>query len=230
MLPGFQHRPPGNHQNFRRPEISRQMFGDMSQIGRTGRPFQPPRANFGQPNPRGGILSRLFGGRNRAMGAFNQQPVNPFQFAGGGSQQAQSGFLRMLNPQSISNFLGQTQQVLRTGQQIGSMVQQYGPLIRNLPTLWKLYRGFQSSGEEENNENHEANDSGQADQQTNDIQLQTEQEIKIEEDDKLLSEIDNIIVSEDLPLQEKEPLKETKKEKMPNRPFQPKQSKPKLYI
>lgn len=52
------------------------------------------------------------------------------------------------NPGTIQTFLNNTQQVLKTAQQIGPIVQQYGPIVKNLPAMWKLYKGFQSSSEE----------------------------------------------------------------------------------
>lgn len=109
------------------------------------RPFQ---RQWPQSN-QGGFLARLFG-RN--------QPVptrNPFQF-GAGFQQTQTP-TGLFNPETITRFLGQTQQVLRTGQQIVGMYQQYGPLIRNLPALWKIYRGLNSESSQESSEEEDVN-------------------------------------------------------------------------
>lgn len=107
---------------------------------------------MGQPHhrPRGGLLSRLFGRTNRAV------PPQPFGFYPPGAQMANRGPGQILNafgnPNSIQNFLTNTQKVLNTVQQVGPIVQQYGPLVRNLPAMWKLYKGFKSikSEEEEN--------------------------------------------------------------------------------
>jgi hypothetical protein len=60
------------------------------------------------------------------------------------------GFLKSIaNPSNISGFLSNTQKMLNTAQQFGPMVQQYGPMVKNLPAMWKLYRGLKSSGSED---------------------------------------------------------------------------------
>ncbi|VEF47776.1 YqfQ protein [Bacillus freudenreichii] len=130
-------------------------FGGRPQMGMFGPPgpqrgggmFGPPRMPGPQGMDRGGILSRLFqrqaplqAGRS-AAGMFSRAP------------QASGGLLQGLtNPGNIQSFLNNTQHVLRTAQQIGPMVQQYGPLVRNLPAMWKLYKGFKDSPEEKTKE------------------------------------------------------------------------------
>ncbi|WP_244671130.1 YqfQ family protein [Bacillus sp. NTK034] len=90
----------------------------------------------------GGLLSKILGKGNAqpsaGMGAARAAGSSP---AGGGILQAIS------NPSSINGFLTNTQKVLNTAQQIGPMVQQYGPLVRNLPAMWKLYRGLKDAPE-----------------------------------------------------------------------------------
>lgn len=117
-------------------------------------PFQPNQPPF--QRQRGGILSRLFGRNHMPV----QQPVNPFQFHGArqglNTQTGGSILQNMLNPESLTRFLNQTQQVLKTVQSIGPMVQQYGPLIKNLPALWKLYRNLSNS--DDNNDDNEGSD------------------------------------------------------------------------
>lgn len=100
---------------------------------------------MGQPqqmNRGGGFLSRMFGRGNPGGG------LNPFMGmpsagrAAGGS----GSFLQSLtNPGRISSFLNNTQQVIKTAQSVGPMIQQYGPIIRNLPAIWKLYRGLKDA-------------------------------------------------------------------------------------
>lgn len=128
--------------NFNRPPMG--MFGPPGPQ-RGGGAFRPSGASPNQSmNRGGGMLSRLFqrqapsqAGRS-AAGMFARAPQ-----AGGGS------FLQGLtNPGGIQSILNNTQQVLRTAQQIGPMVQQYGPLVRNLPAMWKLYKGFKDSTDE----------------------------------------------------------------------------------
>jgi hypothetical protein len=59
-------------------------------------------------------------------------------------------------PGGIMNFLNNTQQFLRTAQSIGPMVQQvqqFAPLVKNLPAMWKLYRGLKNASDDpESNE------------------------------------------------------------------------------
>jgi hypothetical protein len=86
----------------------------------------------------GGILSRLLGKGKTARGGF--LGMNPM--AGGGAAPGGSFLKSFTNPTAISGFLNNTQQVLRAAQQIGPMVSQYGPLMRNLPAMWRLYRGL----------------------------------------------------------------------------------------
>ncbi len=108
-------------------------------------------ANSGQGG--GGILSRLFnrGSTNTAVNA-----ANAFQrtAAGGGSLTR-----NLLNPTSISSFLNNTQNVLRTAQQVGPMIQQYGPIVKNLPAMWKLYRGLKNSSTDVENDSNESDES-----------------------------------------------------------------------
>lgn len=106
-----------------------------------------------QPRPGGGgLLARLLGRATgggaqtagRAATAFNAMNTAG-QGAGGGG-----GILKLLsNPESINGFLNNTQNVLRTAQSIGPMVQQYGPLVKNLPAMWKLYKGLKDAPADE---------------------------------------------------------------------------------
>ena len=34
---------------------------------------------------------------------------------------------------------------LNTAQQFAPVVQQFAPMVQNLPAMWRLYKGFQSS-------------------------------------------------------------------------------------
>lgn len=88
-------------------------------------PFQANRTPF--QRQRGGILSRLFRRNNMPV----QQPINPFQFQGArqglNTQSGGSILQNMLNPESLSRFLNQTQQVLKTVQSHWT----YGTTIRS---------------------------------------------------------------------------------------------------
>lgn len=112
-----------------------------------GRRVHPGWGMERNPRLRGGLLARIFGGgRNIGM---NPPPVSPFWGA-----PPQSGNIMQLlrNPQSLSNFLANTQKFLNTASQISAMVQQYGPLIKNLPAIWKIYQGLKNAGENDETE------------------------------------------------------------------------------
>ncbi|WP_312093206.1 VrrA/YqfQ family protein [Niallia sp.] len=87
----------------------------------------------------GGLLSKIFGGGNSAAsGAAN---AGARSAASGGG-----GLLKTLtNPSSINGFLANSQKFLNTASQLGPMINQYGPMVKNIPAMWKLYRGLKSS-------------------------------------------------------------------------------------
>lgn len=104
-----------------------------------------------QMNGGGGLLSRLFnrsapgptGGMNGLMG---------MQQAG---RAAGGGALTNTGAGGLSSFLNNTQQVLKTAQSIGPMVQQfqqYGNLIRNLPAMWRLVQGLKNASNDSDGE------------------------------------------------------------------------------
>lgn len=96
------------------------------------------------PGRGGGLLSRLLGRANQT-GA--RQGLNALSF--GPQQAAQGGGLlkSLTNPGNINAFLTNTQKVLNTAQQVGPLVNQYGPMVKNLPMMWKLYRGLKDAPE-----------------------------------------------------------------------------------
>ncbi|SFA95877.1 MULTISPECIES: YqfQ family protein [unclassified Bacillus (in: firmicutes)] len=109
---------------------------------------RPPR---GQGNSSGGLLSKLLGKGNQRGAA---GPAAAASRAGGAS--GAGGILKSLsNPGSINGLLNNTQQIIKTAQTIGPMVQQYGPLVKNLPAMWKLYRGLKDSNVETEQESKE---------------------------------------------------------------------------
>lgn len=89
----------------------------------------------------GGILARLLKKAPKGNRSF---PGMYPQMSRGGT--ATGSLLQSLtDPNAISSFLNNTQQVLQAAQQIGPMVSQYGPVIRNIPAMWKLYRGLKNA-------------------------------------------------------------------------------------
>lgn len=124
------------------------MMGPSSHMGRPplqsrGFGMRGPRAeamNIGEQ--KGGFLAKLFQrGTPQATGT-----MAGFSRANPASGSILEG---VKNPQTIQSFLNNTQQVLKTAQQIGPIVQQYGPLVKNLPTMWKLYKGFKQNQNEQ---------------------------------------------------------------------------------
>ncbi|MBS4217131.1 hypothetical protein KHA96_02245 [Bacillus sp. FJAT-49711] len=110
-----------------------------------GRPFGRGIGGAQQfgPNARGGanMLGRLFQRQGTgSMAARAPQAANMFSRGVGQTSMLQG----LTNPGSINSFLSNTQNVLNTARQIGPLVQQYGPVVRNLPAMWRLYKGFKS--------------------------------------------------------------------------------------
>ncbi|MGG5255024.1 VrrA/YqfQ family protein [Neobacillus sp. SM06] len=97
-----------------------------------------------QMNRGGGLLSQLFGRGTGARG-MGMNGLAGMQNAGRAATGGGSLLQNLTNPAGISGFLNNTQQVIKTAQTIGPMIQQYGPIVKNLPAMWKLYRGLKSA-------------------------------------------------------------------------------------
>src|SRR3954447_4916940 len=112
---------------------------------------QPPGRALGRPmmskTPQmrqgggGGFLSKLLG-KGKQMGQVSgaTRSIGAQQVAGGGSI-----LKSFTDPSAINGFLTNTQKVLSTAQQVGPMINQYGPLVKNIPVMWKLYRGLKNA-------------------------------------------------------------------------------------
>ena len=156
MLQGPRMNMRGMHNRFQGPRMmggprmgQHQMYSNRFGPGPGPAPMMPQ----GQMTPRmggrnqrsrqgGGLLSKILGKgnsqRNGAPGLLSGG--NPAAARGAGSG---GGILKTLaDPSALNGFLTNTQKVLSTAQQFGPMIQQYGPLVRNLPSMWKLYRGL----------------------------------------------------------------------------------------
>lgn len=101
-----------------------------------------------QPSRGGGLLARILGGAGRNQG-FNSTA----RAAAQGQPGAGSVLKSLGNPDTINTFLANTQNVINTAQKFGPLIEQYGPLIKNLPSMWKLYRGIKSSDSQSEVEN-----------------------------------------------------------------------------
>lgn len=132
------------------PRMPRGSFPQMNRMGGGMRAPGPSRGG-------GGLLAKILGRGGRQGGG-----ANPFSFgaaSAAGRASGGGGLLKTLtDPSALNGFLTNTQKVLNTAQQVGPMVQQYGPIVRNLPSLWKLYKGFKDlpSDSEENSTTEEA--------------------------------------------------------------------------
>lgn len=101
---------------------------------------------FQQPPKKEGLLGKILGKSKQ-----NSAPPNLFALPSQVKQETRSGggFLETLkNPEGISNMLNNTQRVLQAAEQFTPMIQQYGPIVKNLPSIWKIMRAFKSSDDE----------------------------------------------------------------------------------
>ncbi|MFD1018410.1 VrrA/YqfQ family protein [Thalassobacillus hwangdonensis] len=120
--------PPGP--GFGMPPGPQQPFGPQG--------FQSPTQGFRGSRRGGGILSKL---RQR-----RQSPGGFQGFQGNRGFQGFQGFQGAQNLQrggGFTNVLGNMQQVLQVAQTATPMIQQYAPMIRNIPmmiNLWKIMR------------------------------------------------------------------------------------------
>ena len=74
----------------------------------------------------------------------------PLPLTKSSSRSSGGGILETLkNPDSLNNMLSNTQKVLQAAEQFTPMVEQYGPVIKNLPSMWKVFRSISSADETE---------------------------------------------------------------------------------
>ncbi|MFE0503361.1 VrrA/YqfQ family protein [Peribacillus butanolivorans] len=109
-------------------------------------PFNQPQRQEQPPAKKEGLLSRILGKSKK-----NAASPNLFAPAASSTNQNSSrssggGILETLkNPDSLNNMLNNTQKVLQAAEQFTPMVEQYGPVIKNLPSMWKVFRSISSS-------------------------------------------------------------------------------------
>ncbi|MDQ0244474.1 hypothetical protein J2S09_002040 [Bacillus fengqiuensis] len=94
-------------------------------------PYQQPMMN----RPSGGLLSRLFGGRAQSI------PNMPNASRMGSML---SNVQNVTNPSSISSMMTNVQKILKVAESVGPMVQQYGPVVKNIPAMFKIYKALKS--------------------------------------------------------------------------------------
>lgn len=126
--------------------------GRVPTMGMNQMPRNPMMGRPQQMNRGGGFLSRLFGRSGNPGGGLN--PLMGMQQAGRAA--GGGGLMQSLgNPGGLgglSNILNNTQQVIKTAQSLGPMIQQYGPMVRNLPAIWRLYRGLKNAPDQSDQE------------------------------------------------------------------------------
>jgi hypothetical protein len=180
--------------------------GGYNQVPMMNRPMMnTPMMGRNSGKQGGGLLSKILG-RTKQGGPGGGIPSFSRGVSSGGGG---GGILQSLtNPETLNGFLNNTQAVLKTAQQLGPMIEQYGPLVRNLPSLWKLYRGLKDAN---NDSPSDKTDDNSSDESSKEMELM---EIKP-------------IVNENTSQQN-----ETKQSRHHNRPLSKdyKRSKPKLFI
>lgn len=143
--------PPNPH--FMHPMMPRGGHPTRNRMGGGMRPHRSPQRGGG------GLLAKLLGKSGRQSGGSNPFSAFPARAAGRAATgpSGSGGLLKTLtDPNALNGLLTNTQKVLNTAGQIGPVIQQYGPLVRNLPSLWRLYKGFKdlpSESEESPSEN-----------------------------------------------------------------------------
>ncbi|WP_230130525.1 YqfQ family protein [Bacillus sp. CECT 9360] len=110
-----------------------------------------------QPAAGGGTQQKGVGGLiSKILGKSKQQSPPPSSYFSRPSAPVEP----IKSTASLTSVLANTQKVLSAAEQIGPMVHQYGPIIKNLPAMWKMYRSMKDTenteeAEDENTETTE---------------------------------------------------------------------------
>jgi hypothetical protein len=104
--------------------------------------FYPFSRNQPPPQRPQGFGMRPFPGPAQPPGQPNQfgRPNNPFIDPRQGPGRNPPG----QGPSKIDGYMDTVNRLINTAQQYAPVVQQFAPMMRNLPAMWKLYKGFQS--------------------------------------------------------------------------------------
>ncbi|MFT4412657.1 VrrA/YqfQ family protein [Fredinandcohnia humi] len=99
----------------------------------------------------GGLLSRLFPGMGlsqqmQRMGGM-QGFFNPTSFQGMNNPRS---LQNLANPSNLSAMMGNIQKTLKMAETVVPMVQQYGPLFKNIPAMIKMYSAIKNAGNDDN--------------------------------------------------------------------------------
>lgn len=129
----FQRMPQENHPFLQQ----RPQHPQMGRQSKRNRPFQQQSSNQG-------LLGKI-------LGRSKQTPQNLFAPPSGMNRETRTsgGILDTLkSPGGLNTMLNNTQRVLQAAEQFTPMIQQYGPIVKNIPSLWKLMRAVNSSDNE----------------------------------------------------------------------------------
>lgn len=144
-----------------------------------------------QPQGLGGILSKLLGKGNVASNSLQGMsrmgfPVSRGMFGpgippgmggmvnSGGSASGLSGILNNLSSGGIPGMLNNVQKAIGVAQQVGPMIQQYGPFIKNMPAMFKIMKEINNTSSTDDSEEKPAQEEENQEE---------ESEIELEEDD-----------------------------------------------
>lgn len=113
--------------------LPRRPFPPMSSRNFPMHPFSPQQPMMNRSS--GGLLSRLFGGRTQSIP--NMTNASRMGSLLGNVQ-------NVTNPSSISSMMTNVQKILKVAESVGPMVQQYGPVVKNIPAMFKIYKALKS--------------------------------------------------------------------------------------
>ncbi|MFS0780891.1 VrrA/YqfQ family protein [Bacillus sp. 1P06AnD] len=153
-------RQPGPQQPFSRRSNQMNPFMGQRQMPPMNMPQQPfngqmqPQMN-GKGEKKGGLLSKLLRKSDQKQtaapapsmfslpGNNNRSAASAVQ---GAAASSSGGILQsIMNPGNLTTMLNNTQRVLQAADSFAPLVQQYGPLVKNIPAMWKLYRGLKDT-------------------------------------------------------------------------------------
>ncbi|UAL49600.1 YqfQ family protein [Sutcliffiella horikoshii] len=110
----------------------------------------------------GGLLAKLLG-RTGARSIGNMGGLGQLANTGAGGglgQLANAGTLQQLiNPNNLTGMLGNVQKALKMAEGVMPMVQQYGPLVRNMPAMLKLYNELKNVDDDDETDNESTEES-----------------------------------------------------------------------
>ena len=102
----------------------------------SGNQSPPPRQQGFGTNPIPGLP------QNPGQPAQFNMPQSPFP--GPGPDPSMQGPPTGQGPSKIDGYMQTANSFLNTAQQFAPVVQQFAPMMKNIPAMWRLYKGFQA--------------------------------------------------------------------------------------